>query len=157
MSLETLITEEPTPAPSIFDSIVSSIKAEDETFAIRLLTGHVLHFRHVLGRDAFLQVGAAARKFADEVNSKNAPAPLMPYMGASRETRIWCYTMGMLNTDGGGELGFLQIQHHGALVFEHLLEQFKAAMAHISNGMETGAIDAAKKESSDLSSGETGS
>ena len=151
------VTEPFVPNPLIFDTIVSKIKPAEESFAIVLITGDVLRFRHIIGRDSFTQIKNAANRFADAITEKNAPAPLRPYVSTDRATMVWCHMMGATNLDGGGELGFLKIQHFGPVVFDDLLRQFTKALAHVEEQVEVAAVEEAKKGFRSRSSGETGS
>ena len=155
--IERLITSEPPEHPLLFDSIVERITPPAETFEITLLTGDALRFRHIEGRAALRQIREAAHRFADSVTPLNAPEAMRPFVSSDRATMIWCHILGTLNLDGGGTLGFLQIQHHGPLVFDDLLEQFKSALVHIAEKAEMREIDRAKKGSRSRCSGATGS
>jgi len=141
----------------LFDSIVSRIKPDSDSFEVEMATGDVLRFRHVAGRDAFRRIREAAHRFADGVTALNAPAAMKEFVSPDRETMIWCHILGALNLDGGSAWGFLKIQHYGPIVFDDLLEKFKDEMLHVADQVEAQEIDRAKKGSRSRSPGATGS
>jgi hypothetical protein len=128
------------------ERVLAGALAVDTSFEIHLDSGDVLRFRHLVGRDRFVQLRAAAHRFADGARTSNSPAAMRPYLDVSRDTKIWCWLMGALSMDeGAGELVFLKIQHHAPVLFEMILEEFKAGLVHLDNSAWVREVESAKK------------
>ncbi len=157
MLTDDLIVDGVSESSLLFDSIIQRVRPVDEAFSVVLATGDVLRFRHVLGRDAFRQIRQAAHRFADGVTRLNAPIQVREFVSDDRSTMVWCHLLGALSLDGGGVWEFLRLQHFGPVVFEDLVEQFKAELIHVAEQVETREIDRAKKGSRSRCCGATGS
>lgn len=132
---------------TVFESILNRVTPDAAEFSVILETGEELRFRHVFGRDAFRQLRAAAHRFAESVSPGSAPLAMRPYVDVSQETKAWCWLMAAMSLDeGAGELVFLKIQHQAPVLFEMVLEEFKAGILHLDDQAEMAAIDDAKKE-----------
>ena len=132
---------------TVFESLLSRVTPDAAEFSLVLETVEELRFRHVVGRDSFLQLRAAAHRFAASISPGSAPAAMRPYVDVSQETKAWCWLMAAMSLDeGAGELAFLKIQHQAPVLFEMILEEFKAGILHLDGQAEMAAVDEAKKE-----------
>lgn len=147
----------PKPA-GLFDSLLACIKPESDTFEITLSTGHVMHFRHVYGSDAFDQIRTAAHEFYEATSGTKCHKNLIMFKDVNRETKVWCYIMAKMCIDEDAKVDrFLELQHYGVLIYQALLTKFKLKLVHAMDVNEWAAIEQAKKKLNSPSSGETAS